>query len=671
MFRPLKSAWPTLAKSITRRTQPKPCMLYNQLCRNYHKTLIPLQQFHDLVIDSTTEVPQSELGATPDDKKQFWDTYVDRIQRQDPSLKASDFLDIARVVSLNKHLEQSEIITRLQTILRDIHQRQQDDPAMLPIFVRVCNMLMKAFIGSGDLKSAKLVLEGLINTCHDISEVTITTVLDGIAKHGNRLDVYQLIQSLKDRGLMIDSETVYTRILMALRSVRDARGCKYFFTVMQEKGLDKHELCYKIMMDANREQPDVMLKLFNTMKSKGINPSTGCYTILLSELIKSRSKQKLAKQLFEEVKNSGQQMHVSLYLLMGYDPIDAMVEMKKADMEFSIRDYNSCLAHYVRRNQFPKALEVFKMMNKNKINTDHYSYSILIDALAKDIDTPPHVVFDLYQGMLNQGLEPDVVLYTSLMSACGRAQDLDKAMDLLEEMGKFDVLPNLYTFNSILNVMARLENTTQLNLHRASLVWSKMTSMNIHPDTRTFNVYLSILSKLIKPKSTSYQRNEDHMQLSLWESPHDEEHEKVSPEVKEMLRMYRYMKRNNFQKMQPDFLTYTIVINALASAGHLRSAMQVYDDAKLSHVVLPVSAYNEIMSALQDGGKVSESMNVWHDMRLQQVLPDSRSYEIVLEGCEQLGLTETIKTIRDQRKADYNRLLDLEKQKEKRLSNKK
>jgi pentatricopeptide repeat protein len=94
--------------------------------------------------------------------------------------------------------------------------------------------------------------------------------------------------------------------------------------------------------------------------------------------------------------------------------------------------------------------------------------------------------------------------------------------------------------------------------------------------------------------------------------------------------------------------------------------MQVYDDAKLSNIILPVSAYNALMASLQNGGKVSEAMNVWHDMRLQRVLPDSTTYEIVLDGCEQLGLTETIRSVRNQRKADFERLLELDRQKEKR-----
>lgn len=60
--------------------------------------------------------------------------------------------------------------------------------------------------------------------------------------------------------------------------------------------------------------------------------------------------------------------------------------------------------------------------------------------------------------------------------------------------------------------------------------------------------------------------------------------------LKEIQRMYRYMRRRKLKSMQPDFVTYSIVISTMPAAGEVRSAIQVYDDAKISHAILPVSA---------------------------------------------------------------------------------
>jgi pentatricopeptide repeat protein len=306
-------------------------------------------------------------------------------------------------------------------------------------------------------------------------------------------------------------------------------------------------------------------------------------------------------------------------------------------------------------------------MNKDEITMDVYCYSILIDALAKDTETPPKTVFDLYEDMKRNNISADVVSYTSLMSACNRAEDLDKAMSLLEEMQTYGVRPNIYTFNSVLSIVANMAGRSSVDLDRATLIWDKMTSMGIQPDTRTFNVYLSILSKLTKPQQLD-DAKEVQPSTSLWGDEFEDSTQHVPRTVKEMLRMYRYMRRNNSESMQPDFVSYTIVINALSASGQLRSAMQVYGDAKMDRVTLPVAAYNEIIAALQRGGKLSEAMNVWHDMRLQSVLPDSTTYELVLEGCEQLGLADSLQSIRNQRKLDFQRLLELDRKKAERMA---
>jgi hypothetical protein len=61
-------------------------------------------------------------------------------------------------------------------------------------------------------------------------------------------------------------------------------------------------------------------------------------------------------------------------------------------------------------------------------------------------------------------------------------------------------------------------------------------------------------------------------------------------------------------------------------------------------------------------------MNIWHDMRIREVLPDSNGYEIVLDVCEQMGLVDSLAMIRQQRKLDADRLLELEQMRSERIN---
>ncbi|KAI8367107.1 hypothetical protein BD560DRAFT_400123 [Blakeslea trispora] len=628
----------------------------------------------DPVINSSSSDPyeKTAVGNTSHEKKLIWDKYVERIESNDPTLTAKDFLDICRVVLKDKSSGMTSRITRTQQILTQVHSRL-DQEGFDEVFVVGCNMLMNYYITLGDLKSAKFVFEGLAHSQSQPSITSILTIVHGIGSHGTKGEMHQFIKLLGEKNLFpSDDQTMYIRLINEFRRLGDFGSCRFYFAEMSKRGLDSDEESYVNIFKVYRDsqQPDGAYRMFQYMLKKGIEPTVRSYGVLIPLLMQSAPTRVKAEKLFKQARSSGIYLNTSIYLAMNWDPMKSLEEMKRNNIEVTTRDYNTCLAAYVKQNKFTEALTVFDFMKKEGAPMDRYTYSIVIDVLSKDPETPSHIVFDLYNEMKRKNVGFDAVVYTSLISSCAWSHHFDRALSLLEDMDFYKVKPNQHTFNAILGVLASKSEGSKSDLSRARLIWSKMTSLGIAPETRTFNLYLSIMSKMVEPVSLAEQAQSSWSNEVLWEDK-DESSEYVSPTVKEILRTYRYMRRHEDVNMHPDFVSYSIVINSLIAAGQLRSAMRVYDDAKLKRAQLPISVYNEIMSALQEAGKISESMNIWHDMRLNGILPDSQTYEIVLENCEQLGLMDSLKSIRDQRKLDFERLIELEKKRERRLAKRK
>ncbi|CAO3639967.1 unnamed protein product [Mucor hiemalis] len=658
MFKTSKILWPLISRSVkltsrSARTVFPRCQF-----------IIPISRSFTTTVMDNLSILQPEQKVVPVDSQ--WNNYLEKVS---DSMTEQDFIDICKSTQTNPNLSDREKVQRLQHILLDIHTSiKGDKPELQSVFQRACNILMHTYVGEGDLKSAKLVFEGLVSSdCATINLVSIRTIIHGIQKHSTKTDLYKFVQSLEKRDLFPkDTASAYISVIYALKYFHDLRGCQFYFAEAVKYGLDTDENCYKAMMEVYRQakKAENVLELFNTMKEKKMDISLPIYNIVLSALGTDSSFKDEMDKIYTELKESkGLSASSSTYLSMKWNPLDALDDMKKEDVSPTIRDYNEFFVHYVRKNKFPEALEVYKRMKEDEnVKMDVFSYGIVMDLLVKDIENSTESVFELYHEMKDRGITPDPTVYTSLLTACRRDGDLERAMALLEEMESYHIQPNVYTFNSVLSVLSTMEGSSIIDLDRASLIWKKMTTMGIHPDIRTYNTYLSIISKLIKPIDEENLENSDD---TLWG---DEENEENVPKtVREMLRMYRYMRRNHHQTIKPDFATYTIVINSLSAAGQIRSAMQVYSDAKMSRVALPVTAYNEVMRALQRGGKMSEAMNVWYDMKIYGILPDSITYEIVLEACEQLGLADSLTSIRNQRKLDVNRLLELDAKKQKRM----
>ncbi|KAL9538035.1 hypothetical protein MBANPS3_011249 [Mucor bainieri] len=613
----------------------------------------------------------AESGATttePTQKKLSWEQYRGLVaNNKTDQITAADLQQLSKFIVVSKVVKPSEAIARLQDILKYMSTRKDAEPEFKAAFPQCCNFLIRAYVRHGDLKTARMV--------GDVNEGSLSEMLSGMRQLSTRADIYEFQKSMERQGLWIDNSVVYCNLIYALREFGDTLGCRHYFQEMKRKGLVTTEHGYKAIMSVYRKAnlPHVAHKYFNEMKEAGIQPSIAIYGLLFQAFSENNAEEHRAilQSIFQEMRSRDFSIQLGFYLPLGWEPLDALQQMIHHKHAVQIRDCNVGLSYYIKHNQFSEALNVMKWMNEHKVKMDTYSYGIMIDALAKDPDTAPQLVFDLYEDMKRHKLHPDTIMFTSLISNCCKNQDLDKALSLLQEMQSYEVKPNTYTFNSILNVVTSMAGTSSIDVERASVIWTHMTDLGVQPDTRTCNIYLSLISRLIQaapihrePAAAAPLADERYIQTTtLWEELEDT-NRRVPPAVKEMQRMYRYMRRHKLESMQPDFVTYAIVISAMSTAGEVRSAMQVYDDAKINRVTLPIPAYNNMMMALQRCGRVSESMGIWHDMKLQGVLPNSTTYSIVLENCEQLGLVDSIENIRRQRKLDFDRLQELERKRE-------
>ncbi|KAI8967278.1 hypothetical protein BDF20DRAFT_840357 [Mycotypha africana] len=516
----------------------------------------------------------------------------------------------------------------------------------------------------------------------------------------------------------------------------------YFKDIMQDKyGLKPDSRCYQTLMLAYRDQThpqyEQIWSLFQEMKNNDVKgqPDKGNYSLVLGVLKKRLdqltalagsgkhyNKKKTSVEMEQirarmdevvgDMKHHQVVFNIHDYLCLDWDPLEALKEIFKKEnisnaamSTLSSRDYNTCLTFYMKKNQLEKALQVINfmkeqamkaksqaptakdgdeenaedaskaMLNYNKL--DQFGYGIIMDALIKDrqIDA----AFDIYEEMKRENVPIDTVVLTMLMTACQQNQDVQKAMEVLAEtVERYQVKPNIYTFNTLLSLVANDENdydgdNIQYKLDRAKAIWSKMEEMDIRPDKRSFNNYISILARKIRTNAAHATANNNFARpsssSSLWiEDDDNKPVENIHQPIQEMLKMYRLMK----DQSEPDFITYSMMIHALSVGQHMRSAMQIYEDAKrrrihnntLSSTQLPSNVFNALMKGLQNEGKASEAMNVWYDMRSQGVLPDYETYDIVLEGCEQLGLTGAMETIRQQRRMDFDRLEQLDRARE-------
>ncbi|KAI7852882.1 hypothetical protein BDC45DRAFT_512767 [Circinella umbellata] len=598
----------------------------------------------------------------------IWADYTERVN-QNQLITDSDFIILCARIKKESgtHLPQ-EPIRRIQSILREIHKRQLAPDT----FIRGCNMLIHLFITHGDMKSAKLVVDGMMRSQYHPDPVTVKTIVGGLKDNNQLSEIHDFYQHLQERNMWPEITEVYKSLIWMFANREDLEGARHYFAhYLRKKNMkcedEKNVDCvYNAMIQLYGavHQPEGALSVYQQMiKRANPLPTTATYHILLGVLHQYDMQDRL-EEVYTDLKQAASQGHVGIngshLSAMGWDPKKVLKEMEALNIPCNLRDYNTFIASYVKENQFQEALDIFNTMVEAGVEPDVYSYSIILDTLAKDQQQSPEVAFNFYDSIKKKGLKPDEVIYTSLISACARTEDMDRAMSLLKEMEGFGLQPNIFTFNSLFSLLSRKRQLTLPDdIECVDLLWNKMKELRIKPDTRSYNMHFALLARAIQPSIIKEQGEGIELEgTALWRNKG-----KVSAPVQKMLELYRNMRRH----CRPDFASHTIMINTLLSSGHVRQAMQVYDDAKISRMKLPVSVYNEMMGALEKAKQISQMMTIWHDMKTAKVLPDSRSYTLALDACEQLGLVESFETIRSQRKMDIDRLMELDKKQMERM----
>ncbi|SAM08904.1 hypothetical protein [Absidia glauca] len=623
--------------------------------------------------DDQPQLSESNIKFEGRTSDEVWEDYMQQVNDPSVTLTADDYFTVC--VVLKRDRQSPDSIKRIQTLLKHLH----DLGTMPDLFVRCCNMLIYLYLEQGSLDSARLVFSGLIRSEYEPTTVTIRSMLHGIGKLGTAKDVLALYKSLRQQGLFPESNDTYQQLLWVLGvNFGQVDSSVKIFTKMQQQGLTLDIKTYNMMLSIYKraKQPERAWAFYTQQILAHATPDRTTFYKLL-QTIQQMKKGNEATQadriqtVYHDMLRLGVPVGTAHYQAMGWDAMDTLDQLKKDGRGLTVHDYNILIASAVKNNKFGDALSMYSDMSggDSTVTPDAYTYGIIMDALVKDVEQPSAAVFDIYEEMKERQITPDVAVFSSLLQACGH-DSMDRALGYLEEMQALKIEPNSYILNSFLGYLIRKPTKSKNDMYCARAMWDQMIAKKVFPDTRSFNNYLSLLVPFVP----TINPNELKASRQLQQNDDDDDDDDVfgdptstvamSGTAKYMLKIYRTMRHT--PTGQPDFLSYSILINTLVNHGQVRHAMVLFRDAQLAHQKLGLNVYNTMLQGLLRDNDLHQVMLVWQDMKVRRVLPDSLTYDLVLDACEQLHLVNTFTALLEQRNADRDRLRALDDDRERR-----
>lgn len=256
---------------------------------------------------------------------------------------------------------------------------------------------------------------------------------------------------------------------------------------------------------------------------------------------------------------------------------------------------------------------------------------------------------DLFDWLRRQGTSGeyghllDVFTYTTAISLCAARQQLQRALDLLEEMRLVGAKRNVHTYSALMNVAIK-SNAMQL----AKEIYMTMLREGIQPNLVTYNTLTDVYVR-------TGQWQEALRVLDMVEA------QGIRAEVRTYNTIITACNKSGqpdqglavYHRMiaagvAPTATTYTALISAYGKKGQVERAIEVFQDMIRRGCERNVITYSSVISACERVGRWELALDLFHKMQEEGCKPNVVTYNSLIAACAHGGHWEKAKELFDQ-----------------------
>ncbi|KAL8428898.1 hypothetical protein ACSSS7_006906 [Eimeria intestinalis] len=269
------------------------------------------------------------------------------------------------------------------------------------------------------------------------------------------------------------------------------------------------------------------------------------------------------------------------------------------------------------------------------------SYGCILDALVSNgaLDLALKLLAEMKAS--DQAIRPNTVMYSTLIKGCAqskqasstgnrtsaftlrndtwphfRSSDLDQALALFEEMSAQGIEVNTVTYNSLLDVCARVGA-----MDRAAMLLDDMLKNGVKPDLITF-------STIIKGYCAHGQMDKGLFLLKAMKQKN------ISPDGVLYNSLLDGCVRAGAQQIKPSNFTLSILIKLHGRMRQLQVAFELVKHLpKMYDFQLNAHVYTCLMAACIENRQYRAAYNVLQNMRREGVAADSKTISTIVFGC--------------------------------------
>jgi len=235
----------------------------------------------------------------------------------------------------------------------------------------------------------------------------------------------------------------------------------------------------------------------------------------------------------------------------------------------------------------------------------------------------------------------NTVIYSTLLKGFSNAKDVEKVMDLYEEMRGLGVQPNTITYNTILNAFAQ---GGAMDRVPALLEDMKMAMPPVQPDIVTYSTIVKGFCnsgsldrglQILKEMKASGKYEADEL---IYNSLLDGCAREHRPD--DALKLLGDMKKSG---VTPSNYTLSMLVKLMGRCKRLNQAFTLVEDIRQEYgLKVNIQVYTCLIQACFNNRQASKAVALHEQIIKEGLLPDEMTYTVLMKGCLQAGLNDRV-----------------------------
>jgi len=374
------------------------------------------------------------------------------------------------------------------------------------------NTIMKGYLADGNDKAACNLLSEMKQMGIDANRVTYNGLLCAMAQRGNYPAIWRLVEEMQRAG--IQSSTAFAVLLKSISCRSQAAELRRIVELMEANGklenLEDKPLMDEVLFSSLAEaclrcgSLDLLWERTRLYSHQGGLPKIGAP--ICGSMIKAYGQARQVERiwLLWEMMAAREVMPTSMTLgcmvealVMNHRVEEAWKLVNKTWQDETQRSlvntviYSTILKGFTMSKQHDKVCALYHEMRDRGIQCNTITYNTLLNALALcgQMKEVPQLLEDMRRA--DPPVLPDVVTFSTIIKGFCMSGDLDKGLELLANVkNKFNIQPDEVMFNSLLDGCAK-----QSRLEDALRLLDEMKACGVAPSNYTLSIVCKLLGR--------------------------------------------------------------------------------------------------------------------------------------------------------------------------------